>query len=423
MTGSFSDRVGGTIDSAQSAHDVAHYSVYFIYLAIGEFFTAGIALGVFAAVGEHITLRIREEYVKAVLRQNIGYFDKAGAGEISTRASSDINLIQDGISEKVSFILTGLGSFVSAVIVSFVESWKLALIVFSSVFALVFFAGLISKFMVKYKEQNLERQGAADNVVEEAISSVRNITAFGAQESIINKYDAYLRQAEHWSFLQRAVGGFLMGISLCIIYAEHALSFWQGSRFLVWNDISVRAVIVVQLAIMMAGAFLGQALPHIHNLMIAVAAGKKVFAVIDRKSPIDSQLDEGTKLDHVKGEIELKDIVFAYPSRPEVTIFDGLNFTMPAGKTTAIAGPSGGGKSTVVGLIERFYNPIAGTVIVDGHDVASLNIKWWRQQIALVSQEPVLFSGTIFENIEYGLIGTDLENVSQLYVVLHPMLT
>ena len=309
-------------------------------------------------------------------------------------------------------MLTGIGCFISALVVSFVESWKLALIVFSSVFALVLFASIISKFMVKYKANNLERQGAADNVVEEAVSSVRNVTAFGAQGNVVGKYDAYLQQAEHWSFLQRTVGGFLMGISFCIIYAEHALSFWQGSRFLVWGDISVRAVIVVQIAIMMAGAYLGQTLPHIHNILSAIAAGKKVFAVIDRKSPIDPQSDQGAKLDQIEGEIELRDILFAYPSRPDVTIFDGLNLTLPAGKTTAVAGPSGSGKSTVVGLVERFYKPLAGTIFVDGQDVAGLNLQWWRHQIALVSQEPVLFSGTIFENIEYGLIGTDLENVN-----------
>jgi ATP-binding cassette subfamily B (MDR/TAP) protein 1 len=363
-------------------------------------------------VGEHVALRIREEYVKALLRQNIAYFDKVGAGEVASRASTDINLIQEGISEKVALLQMGLASFVSALVVSFAESWRLALIVMTSILALVAVMGGISRVVIKFKSKSMESQALADNVVEEAVSSIRNVIAFGAHDKIVRKYDGFLQQAEHWSFLNRTTAGLMMGLTLCVIYAEHALSFWQGSRFLVWGDISLRAVIVVQLAIMMGGAFLGQALPHLHSLATAIAAGNKVFAIIDRESPINPESDQGTTLDRVEGHIEFHDVGFAYPSRPEATIFDGLNLVLPAGKTTAVAGPSGCGKSTLVGLIERFYKPITGTVMIDGTDLANLNLRWWRQQVALVSQEPVLFSGSIFENVEHGLIGSIHEHVS-----------
>lgn len=364
-----------------------------------------------------MALRIREEYVRALLRQNIAYFDKAGAGEVASRASTDVNLIQEGISEKVALVLMGLGSFVSALVVAFVESWRLALIAMSSIVALIMVMGGVSRIVIKFKTKSIESQGLADNVVEEAVSSIRNVTAFGAQDKIARRYDGFLQQAEHWSFLNRATAGFMMGLTLCIVYAEHALSFWQGSRFLVWRDISLRAVIVVQLAILLGGAYLGQSLPHIHSLATAIAAGTKVFAVIDRESPIDPESDQGTTLDHVEGEIEFRDVGFAYPSRPEVSIFDGLNLILPAGKTTAVAGPSGCGKSTLVGLMELFYKPIAGTVMVDGNDLATLNLRWWRQQVALVSQEPVLFNGSIFENIGHGLIGSVNEHVSCIHLM------
>lgn len=396
---------------SQAYHDVSHYSLFFIYLAIGCFITIAIGMASFSAVSEHIALRIREEYVGALLRQNIAYFDKVGAGEVASRASTDVAMIQEGIGEKVPIVITGMASFVSALVVSFVESWKLALIVMTSIVALVFFMGGFSRLVIQFKAKSLECQGHADNVVEEAVSSVRNITAFGAQDKIVKRYDGFLAQAEMWSFRNKTAAGFSMGMALCIIYMEHALSFWQGSRFLVWGDISLRAVITVQIAIMMGGAYLGNSLPHLHSFASAIAAGNKIFAVIDRPSPIDPQSNEGRKLDHVEGEIEICDVSFAYPSRMEVTVFDGLSLTLPAGQTTAIAGPSGCGKSTVVGLIERFYNPIVGTVMVDGQDLATLNLRWWRQQVALVSQEPVLFSGSIFENIEYGFLGSENEHV------------
>lgn len=391
---------------------MSYNSLFFIYLAVGEFIVSAIAIATFSAVSEHIALRIREEYFAAVLRQNIAYFDKLGAGEVASRASTDVNLIQDGIGEKVAFVLMGLSCFVSALVVSFVESWRLALIVMTSIIALIVVMGGVASVVIKFKSKGLDSQAAADNIVEEAISSIRNVTAFGAQDKLAERYDACLQQVEHWAFLNRATAGILMGLSLCIIYAEHALAFWQGSRFLVKDDISLRAVLTVQIAIMMGGAYFGQSLPHLHSFASAIAAASKVFSVIDRDSPLDPQSVEGVRLDNVTGEIEFRNISFVYPSRPNVTVFDDLSLKLSAGKTTAIAGPSGCGKSTLVALIERFYKPLAGTIFLDGHDVSTLNVKWWRQKVALVSQEPVLFSGTIYENIEFGLIGTDWQQVS-----------
>jgi len=380
-------------------------------------------MATFSAVGEHITLRIREEYVKAILRQNIAYFDKLGAGEVSSRASTDINLIREGISEKVALILMGLSCFVSSLIVSFIESWKLALIVMTSIIALILMMGGVAKIAIKFKSKSLEYQAAADNVVEEAISSIRTVTAFGAQEKLASRYDACLRQAEHWSFLNRTTTGCMVGLSLCIIYAEHALSFWQGSRFLVRNDISLVAIITIQIAIMMGGAYFGQSLPHLHSFASAIAAANKVFSAIDRISPLDPESEGGLEVDNIKGEVEFRDLSFAYPSRSDVTLFNGLNLTLRAGETTAIAGPSGCGKSTLVSLMECFYKPLAGNILLDGHDIAALNLRWWRQQVALVSQEPVLFSGSIFENIEFGLIGSEYEKVSYEQVVTYLPLT
>lgn len=369
-------------------------------------------MATFSAVGEHITLGIREEYVKAVLRQNIAYFDKLGAGEVASRASTDINLIREGISEKVVLVLMGFSCFVSALVVSFIESWKLALIVMTSIIALILVMGGVAKIAIRFKSKSIECQAAADNVVEETLSSIRTVTAFGAQEKLANRYDACLQQAEYWALLNRTTTGCMVGLSLCIIYAEHALSFWQGSRFLVSGDISLIAIITIQIAIMMGGAYFGQSLPHLHSFTSAVAAANKVFSTIDRISALDPQSEEGLKLDSIQGEVEFRDLSFVYPSRPDVTIFNGLNLTLRAGETTAIVGPSGCGKSTVVALMECFYKPLAGTILLDGHDIAALNLRWWRQQVALVGQEPVLFNGSIFENIEFGLIDSEYGKVS-----------
>ena len=138
----------------------------------------------------------------------------------------------------------------------------------------------------------------------------------------------------------------------------------------------------------------------------ARGAAAKLFATIDRVPSIDSSSEEGLKPSKVVGEITFENIDFSYPSRPDVQVVKNLSITFPAGKTTALVGASGSGKSTVISLVERFYDPLAGSVQLDGIDVCSLNLKWLRSQIGLVSQEPTLFSTTIRENVEHGLVNT-----------------
>lgn len=162
------------------------------------------------------------------------------------------------------------------------------------------------------------------------------------------------------------------------------------------------------------GAFaLAGVAPNANFFQSGVSAAKKVFNTIDRVSPIDPESVEGKTLETVEGNIEFKNIKFIYPSRPSALILPEFNLVIPAGKTTALVGSSGSGKSTVVGLVERFYDPIGGEVLLDGHNIQGLNLRWLRQQVALVQQEPVLFSCTIFENVCHGLIGTPQEHASE----------
>ena len=142
-------------------------------------------------------------------------------------------------------------------------------------------------------------------------------------------------------------------------------------------------------------------------------AAAKLYDTIDRVPDIDSASPAGLKPENVHGEITLEDVRFAYPSRPTVQVVKGLNITFRAGKTAALVGASGSGKSTIVSLVERFYDPLSGVVKLDGNNIKDLNVKWLRSQIGLVSQEPVLFATTIKGNVAHGLIGTKFEFAPQ----------
>ena len=147
----------------------------------------------------------------------------------------------------------------------------------------------------------------------------------------------------------------------------------------------------------------------------AVAAATKVFNTIERKSPIDPETDEGEKLEEFVGNIEFKDVKHIYPSRQDTTVLEDFSLKINAGKMVALVGASGSGKSTIFGLLERFYLPMSGKVSLDDRDISTLNLKWLRRIISIVSQEPVLFSITIYESIAHGLVGTEFEHVSSLF--------
>ena len=412
LTGIFQGYFQQTISHSEFNHQLSHFTLYFIYLAIGEFITIYICTVGFIYTGEHIAGKIREQYLAAILRQNIAYFDKLGAGEITTRITADTNLVQDGISEKIALTLTAMATFVTAFVIAFIKYWKLTLILSSTVFAIVIVMGAGSTFIIKYNKQSLESYALGGTVAEEVISSIRNATAFSTQDKLARQYDAHLVEAEKWGLKLKVALAIMISAMMGIIYFNYGLSFWMGSRFIVDGQMTLGEVLTIMLAIMIGAFSLGNVAPNAQAFTTSVAAAAKIFSTIDRVSPLNPMDDEGEKLEHVEGTVELRNIRMIYPSRAEVVVMQDVNLKVPAGKTTALVGASGSGKSTIVGLVERFYDPVGGAVYLDGHEVSKLNLRWLRQHISLVSQEPTLFGTTIFGNIQHGLIGTKHENAN-----------
>jgi ATP-binding cassette subfamily B (MDR/TAP) protein 1 len=413
LTAKFNGLLQGSLSRDEFNHTISHMVLYFVYLGIAEFVTIYISTVGFIYTGEHISGKIRAHYLQACMRQNIGFFDKLGSGEVTTRITADTNLVQDGISEKVGLTLNAISTFITAFIIGFIKSWKLTLILSSTVFAITAVMGGGSTFIVKYSKQSLESYALGGSVAEEVISSIRNATAFGTQDKLARQYDKHLAEAEKYGYKVKFAIGIMVGCMFMIINLNYGLAFWMGSRFLVDNEIGLSAILTILLSVMIGAFSLGNVAPNAQAFTTALSAAAKIFNTIDRISPLDATTDEGAKLEHVEGTIELRNVKHIYPSRPEVTVMDGVNLVVPAGKQTALVGASGSGKSTIVGLVERFYSPVGGEVLLDGHDISTLNLRWLRQQISLVSQEPTLFGTTIFNNIAHGLIGTEWEKADE----------
>lgn len=409
FAGSFTSFSVDAVAEQKFKDQINRFTLYFVYLGIVSLVTVYTSMVGFSYTGERITQQIRELYLRAIFRQNIAFFDFLGSGEITTRISSDMNLVQDGIGQKVGLFITGTSMFFTALLVGFIRSWKLTLIMLSGTVCMILIMGFNGKNMKVNQTLSVNEYATAGTLAEEVLSSARNVTAYGTQKRLESRYSVFLKKAAAFDYKGKFWLSSMIAGMMGLLNLQYALAFWQGNRFLHAGELGVANILTVIMAAMIAGISIGHNLPHIQAFGQATAAANKVFNTIERTSPIDPETEEGEKPDSFVGNIEFKDIKHIYPSRADTTVLDGFSLDIPAGKMVALVGASGSGKSTIFGLLERFYLPMSGQVLLDGNDTSKLNLKWLRRRMAIVSQEPVLFSTTIYESIAHGLVGTEHE--------------
>ncbi|KAG2041266.1 P-loop containing nucleoside triphosphate hydrolase protein [Suillus americanus] len=408
------EQAQATLDVAASAfvHSASLDASYLAYLGIAMLVSTYIYMCIWVYTSEANGKRIRERYLQAILRQEIAYFDDVGAGEVATRIQTDTHLVQMGISEKVTVSITCISSFVVGFILAYARSWRLALALSSMIVCIIFIGGVMKKFLSKYTQLSLKHVAEAGSLAEEVISTIRTAQAFGTQKVMSGMYDKNVdvtRVVDTKASIWQGAG---LGCLFFVTYAGYALAFDFGTTLINEGQANAGQVVNVFFAILTGSLSLALLAPELQAITRGCGAAAKLFATIERVPDIDSANPGGLKPAKVIGEITFEEVKFSYPSRPDVPILKGINITFPAGKTTALVGASGSGKSTIVSLTERFYNPLSGSVMLDGTDLRELNIKWLRSQIGLVSQEPVLFATTIRDNVAQGLIGTQYEDAS-----------
>lgn len=408
MAGLFRSVALGEIPRDDFDRELVQKSLTLVYLGIGSFVATYLSTVGFMIMGERLTRAIRANYLRGLLKQNMAFFDNTGPGVLSSRIAVDCQTIQDGISERVAFVITSIATLASAYVIGFIRYWKLTLVASAVVVVMLVASTVSARFMIRCTRESIANYSLAGGMAEEVISSIRTVKTLGARETFASRFESHLANVERWGRRTQLIIACMIAVLLTTTSMSHALTFWTGSIFVASGEASVSDVITVAFAILIGSHQLGPVASHFRIFGGSIAAASKVFSVIDRPSPLDPTSKEGRELDRVSGSIELCGVTHVYPSRPKQVVMNNIDLSIPAGKTTAVVGPSGSGKSTIIGLIERFYMPVGGKVLLDGHDISTLNLRWLRQRIGLVGQEPVLFGSTIFENIAVGL--TDPES-------------
>ncbi|KND00616.1 uncharacterized protein SPPG_03744 [Spizellomyces punctatus DAOM BR117] len=378
-------------------------AIWFVILAASLFALAYAQMCFWMWAGENQAKRIRELYFKSILRQNVGWFDATSTGELTTRMTADTGMIQEGISEKVGMIIQFVTTFIAGFIIAFIKGWRLALVLTACFPLLAGAAALMSIMVAASSDKGNDAYASAGGIAQQVLSGMRTVVAFGGEHRATKRYAALLKSAEKDAIKKSIYTALGVGMINFLIFAVYSMAFWYGGREIRAGRMNGKEVVNCFFALIIGAFTLGQGMPHFSALGNAQGAAYKVFGTIDRVSPIDASNPGGEKPSEVKGDIEFKDISFHYPTREDVPILSKFNLKVQAGKTVALVGSSGSGKSTIVKLVERFYNPVSGTVTLDGHDLKDLNVKWLRQQIGIVSQEPTLFDTTIRRNLVFGL--------------------
>ena len=239
----------------------------------------------------------------------------------------------------------------------------------------------------------------------EGVSNIRTVAAFNAQDKILSLFRNELRVPQKQSLRRSQTAGVLFGISQLALYASEALVLWYGVHLVSNGGSTFSKVIKVFVVLVVTANSVAETVSLAPEIIRGGESIGSVFSILGRPTMIDPDDPEAEVVETLRGEIELRHVDFAYPSRPDVMVFKDFNLRIRAGKSQALVGASGSGKSSVIALIERFYDPIAGKVLIDRKDIRRLNLQSLRLKIGLVQQEPALFAASIFDNIAYGKDG------------------
>ncbi|KAL0955118.1 hypothetical protein HGRIS_004034 [Hohenbuehelia grisea] len=354
--------------------------------------------------------RVRERYLKAVLHQEISWYDETGAGEIATRIQNDTHLYQQGISEKVAHVVCYMSAFFTGFIYAYARSWRLALTLTSILPGMMLAGGSMNALLSKLTPITLTHVADGGTLAEEAFSNIRSAQAFGSQNILSALFQSHVDKAKKIEIKASIIQGIGVSAMFFVIYAAHALAFSFGTTLINANHGTAGEVVGVFMSILLGSAMMSLIPTEMQAITTGRGAAAKLFATIDRTPDIDSSSTGGLTPEAVEGHISFEHVQFSYPSRPHVPVIGNLSINVRAGQSVALVGASGSGKSTVVSLIERFYDPLSGVVKLDGHNVKDLNLKWLRSHVGLVSQEPVLFAQTVMDNVAHGLINTPYEH-------------
>ncbi|XP_071068653.1 ATP-binding cassette sub-family B member 10, mitochondrial isoform X2 [Dasypus novemcinctus] len=391
-----------TSPGADSARSLSRLCLLLSGVFLGGAAANAVRVYLMQTAGQRIVTRLRAALFASVLRQEVAFFDKTRTGELVNRLSSDAALLGRSITENLSDGLRAGAQASIGVGMMFFVSPKMATFVLSVVPPLSILAVIYGRYLRKLTKVTQDSLAQATQLAEESIGNIRTVRAFGKEMIEIEKYTSKVGYVMHLARKEAlARAGFFgaTGLSgnLIVLSVLYKGGLLMGSAHMTVGELS--SFLMYSFWV---GLSIGGLSSFYSELMKGLGAGGRLWELMERKPVLPFNEGAMPREEAFQGTLEFRHVRFAYPARPEAQVLQDLSLRIPAGSVTALVGPSGSGKSTVVSLLLRLYDPVSGTVSLDGCDIRQLNPVWLRSKIGTVSQEPILFSCSIAENIAYG---------------------
>jgi ATP-binding cassette subfamily B (MDR/TAP) protein 1 len=425
-----------TIFTNPDAEEQNRISLQLMGIILGLAVINGLALLIynigFSIAGSKLTKRLRVKMFTSLLRQEIGFHDldenKSSilAGKLSFSppfvqglSSDKLGLLAQGILYKhlifkkiVKLILKivlkkGFAGVGFSLIYALVLNWKMSLVMVVFVPIMFFSSSFVGKMQTASKNKSNSSEEEATRIAVETVENIKTVVSLGREQHFMNEFKRIYSTVTIKERIKMHLQAFVYALSNALLFFIQCTAFAFG-WYLIKNDgLKVSDLYRIYATITFSSLILGRVYAQLPDQRKSRDAAKTVFKIIERKSKIDALGEDGLKPDKVFGDIKFENVHFSYPNRPSIKILNGLNLSMKSSTSNALVGPSGCGKSTTIALLLRFYDVEDGAVYLDGVDIRNLNINWLRSKIGLVSQEPILFNTTIFQNICYGDVTRD----------------
>ena len=354
----------------------------------------------FALAGERGVRRVRQRLFDSLMVQEVGFFDAERTGDLTSRLSSDTASLQGLLSSQLSMTLRNGVQVVGGIVLLFVTSPKLTgvmlLVVPAVAIGAVFYGRKIRALAKQYQDALAD----AGHAAEESISAIRTVRSFAAEPAEMARYGAAIDASYELARTRVRAGSLFMGGASTAVYAALAVVLGYGGALVAAGELTAGALTAFLVYTLLIAMGLGTLADIWAEAMRGLGAADRVFDLMERVPGMP--IEGGQRLDRVAGRVAYEGVRFRYPTRTDVEVLQGVDLAVEPGQVVALVGPSGGGKSTMGAMLSRLYDPSAGRLTLDGVDLRELDPSWLRRMVGVVSQEPVLFSTTIADNVRYG---------------------
>ena len=405
--------------SPQDEHTIKHDGLRWALYHLGIAVVGGISIFLktwkLEGLGAVITAKMRMLVFKKYLQMHLGFYDIDinAPGSLLTKLSIDTTKISSIVLAIFGSIFSAIGGIIVSLVLGFIYDWKLTLISTAFLPFILFFTVFKAYFRQNGNQGKYDLKVEAGSVISECVISTKTIFSFNFQPTAVDIYTSILNKENTDSFKTGIISGILFGIGVFLTYIQQAVLVKCSFEFMKRLDLFYAEMLCALNVLTTLGGI-------VHSLMLlaelpgAVTSFRSIFRILKTESEINAfeDINRQKSLPSVfRGKIEFKNVTFAYPTKPENVILRNLSLTINPGQHAALVGFSGSGKSTIIQLIERYYDPVQGEVFIDDINVKDYNLYELRKKIGLVSQEPVLFKRSVYENILYGNLNASEEDV------------